>query len=164
MGQPKTIIRADGEGEKLWFYGGGVHTWKLSAEETNGTLFLFEDALVRGKTTPLHRHPHDEVVYLIEGELLHYSEGQTRRVARGATILHPRGVEHAFTVVSETARLLAIQTPGAGEAFYRHASEPFTGTDGRVDFAKIAAAAKATGGTEVLGPPPFGAPSQRDER
>lgn len=164
MGQPKMIIRADGEGEKLWFYGGGVLTWKVSADETGGSLFVFEDSLEKGKTTPLHRHPHDEVVYVLDGELLYYSEGETRRADRGATILSPRGVEHAFTVVSETARILSIQSPGAGEKFYRHASEPFTGVSGRVDFSRIGAAAKATGGTEVLGPPPFGAPSRRDAR
>ena len=28
------VVRADGEGEKRWFYGGGLHTWKATAEET----------------------------------------------------------------------------------------------------------------------------------
>lgn len=162
MSQPKPIIRAGGEGEKRWFHGGGIHTWKVTAEETSGSVFVLEDELVRGKVTPLHRHPHDEIVYVIEGELLHYSGGETRRVERGATILNPRGVEHAFSVVSEKARILVFNAPGAGQAFYSEASEPFTGTEGRVDFSKIGAAAKATGGTEVLGPPPFGAPSRID--
>ena len=158
MGQPRSIVRAEDEGERRWFYGGGVHTWKATAGETNGSLFVFEDALVRGKSTPLHRHEHDEVVYVIEGELLHYADGVSRRVARGATIVTPRGIEHAFTVVSETARLLALQTPGGGEAFYRAASEALTAADGPVDFARIGAAAKATGTTEILGPPPFARP------
>ena len=30
------IVRARGAGEKRWFYGGGLHTWKATAEETNG--------------------------------------------------------------------------------------------------------------------------------
>ncbi len=30
----------------------------------------------------------------------------------------------AFLVTSETARVLALQTPGTGEAFYRDAGEP----------------------------------------
>src|SRR6187200_1712653 len=105
-----SIVRADGEGERLWFYGGGVHTWKATAEETNGAFLIFEDSLTRGKTTPLHRHPdQDEVVYVIEGEILHSGDGVERRVTRGATIVTPRGVPHAFVVVSETARILVVQ-------------------------------------------------------
>jgi quercetin dioxygenase-like cupin family protein len=157
MSDSRSIICADGEGEKRWFYGGGTHTWKARSEETNGSLFVFEDTLTRGKVTPLHRHPHqDEVVYVIEGELIHTSGGSERRVTRGGTIVTPRGVPHAFIVVSETARLLFLQTPGAGESFYLRASEPAADVDGPVDFRRIGEAAQQTGTTEVLGPPPFG--------
>jgi quercetin dioxygenase-like cupin family protein len=155
----KQIIRGHGEGEQRWFHGGGVHTWKLRSEESNASLFAFEDTLARGKTTPTHSHPHDELIYLLEGEIVCFSEGRERRVSAGATIFTPRGVPHAFTVVSENARLLAVQTPGNGESFYLRASEPAELRDGvvvegKVDFGKIRAAAVETGGTEVLGPPP----------
>jgi quercetin dioxygenase-like cupin family protein len=155
-GSAPIIIRADGEGERLWFYGGGVHTWKATAEETNGALLLFEDQLLRGKTTPLHRHPEqDEVIYVIDGEILYFVDGSERRVTAGATIVTPRGVPHAFAVVSESARLLCLQTPGSGQPFYRGASEPAGQGDGPVDFRKVAEAAKRTGATEMLGPSPF---------
>jgi hypothetical protein len=52
-----SIVRADGEGEKLWFYGGGVHTWKATSDETGGAFLLFEDVMSKGKVTPLHLHP-----------------------------------------------------------------------------------------------------------
>jgi quercetin dioxygenase-like cupin family protein len=159
MSNANPIIRDEGEGERRWFYGGGMHVWKATAEDTNGSFFLIEDQLVRGKTTPLHRHPgHDEMVYLIDGEILYSGGGLERRVARGATIVTPRGVPHAFLVVSETARLLFLQTPGSGQAFYLSASEPAKAADGPVDFSKIGEAAKATGATVVLGPPPFQKP------
>ena len=32
MSTAKTIIRGEGEGERLWFAGGGVHIWKATAE------------------------------------------------------------------------------------------------------------------------------------
>lgn len=156
MGGSSPIVRAEGEGERRWFFGGGLHTWKATAEETDGAFFVFEDSLTRGKTTPLHRHPdQDEMVYVIEGEILYSGSGTERRVARGGTIVTPRGIAHAFVVVSETARLLFLQTPGSGQAFYRQASEPAGEVDGPVNFAKIGEAAKQTGATEVLGPPPF---------
>ncbi len=153
-----SIVRGEGEGEKLWFFGGGVHTWKATNQETEGSLSLFEDTMVRGKCTPLHHHPHhDEVVYLIEGELLVHREDGPRRVRAGTTLVTPRGVPHAFVVLSETARLLCLNTPGTGEAFYRRASVSLdaSGEDGPVDFAKIAEAARETGATVILGPPPF---------
>jgi quercetin dioxygenase-like cupin family protein len=154
----KQIVKAEGEGEKRWFLGGGVLTWKVNAEEANGAFFVAEDNLVKGKTTPLHRHPNeDELVYVIDGEILLYDpDGEPRRVGRGGVVMNPRGIAHAFTVVSETARILFIQTPGTAEAFYRGASVamPENG-EGPVDFKKLGEVAKATGVTEILGPPPF---------
>lgn len=156
MSEQRSIIRDEGEGEHRWFYGGGLHVWKATAEDTNGSLFVFVDHLVQGKTTPLHQHPDgDEVLYVIEGEILYRSGDAERRVGRGATIVTPRSVPHALLVLSDAARLLCLQTPGSGEAFYRRASEPSSGSDGRVDFGRIRAAAEATGATVVLGPPPF---------
>ncbi len=68
MSTPVPIIRAPGEGDKQSFLGGGLHTWKLMEEDTDGAFFLFEDELSQGKTTPLHRHPEAaETVYVLEG-------------------------------------------------------------------------------------------------
>jgi quercetin dioxygenase-like cupin family protein len=152
------IMRAQGEGEKRWFLGGGLHTWKATAEETDGAFFVFEDLMERGKATPLHRHPDaDEIVYLIEGELRVRIGDQERVVSAGNVTVSPRGVEHAFTVLSETARLLTMQTPGGGDRFYRGASDPTSQTDaaGPVDFQRVGATAAETGAMEILGPPPF---------
>jgi quercetin dioxygenase-like cupin family protein len=151
------IIRAAGEGDKRSFFGGGVHTWKLTSEDTDGAFFLFEDTMERGKTTPLHLHPEaDEMTYVLEGEILVYAEGTETLVGAGGMTYNPRGVRHAFKVVSETARLLAIQTPGVGQAFYRGASEPASDDEpNRVDIALLQASAEEHGGVEILGPPPF---------
>lgn len=42
------IVRNAGEGDKRAFYGGGLHIWKLLAEDTDGAFFLFEDTMVKG--------------------------------------------------------------------------------------------------------------------
>src|SRR5919204_2841004 len=60
MSAAVSIIRNDGEGERLWFYGGGVHTWKASSEETGGSLMLFEYHMSQGKATPLHVHANED--------------------------------------------------------------------------------------------------------
>jgi hypothetical protein len=55
---PQTIIRQADEGERFWFAGGGTFTMKATAAQTNGSVTLFEDHMLRGKTTPLHQHRH----------------------------------------------------------------------------------------------------------
>jgi len=71
MSTARTIIRGEGEGERLWFAGGGVHIWKATAEETDGAFLLVEDRMTQGKTTPLHTHPNlDETLSMREEEIL----------------------------------------------------------------------------------------------
>src|SRR6478672_6094901 len=65
----KSVVRRAGDGERRWFYGGGLHTWKVTSEESDGAFFLFEDELTQGKMTPWHCHPDsDEAIYVLEGE------------------------------------------------------------------------------------------------
>lgn len=153
------IVRAAGEGERLWFYGGGVHTWKATAAETDATFLLFEDVMSRGKTTPLHTHPQvDETLYVLEGEILLHIDGHEQSLRAGGVAMAPRGVPHAFAVTSEVARILFLETPGTSEAFYRGASEPSTSeleASAPVDFARVRESAQRNGGIEILGPPPF---------
>ena len=159
MNQRAPIIWAAGEGEKQSFLGGGIHTWKLLAEHTDGAFFLFEDAMVRGKTTPLHRHPEaDEMTYILEGEVIVNVDGKETRVGAGGMSFVPMGVPHAFLVVSSSARLLTLHSPATtSQAFYRGASEPATdATTATVDLARLQASARANPrGIEILGPPPF---------
>ncbi len=153
------VILAAGEGDKQSFMGGGLHTWKLLAEQTEGAFFLFEDVMVKGKCTPLHRHPEaDEMVYILEGEVIVNHDGKETRIGPGGMAFVPKGVPHAFLVVSEHARTLSLHSPAtSSQAFYRGASDP--ANDDRaetVDIPRLQASAKANPrGIELLGPPPF---------
>jgi quercetin dioxygenase-like cupin family protein len=153
------VIRQAGEGERFWFAGGGIWTMKAGAAETAGAFTLFEDSMVRGKTTPLHLHPNeDETFYVLEGELLLHVDGEEHALGREGVAVVPRGVPHAFLVTSETARVLCLQTPGTGEGFYREVSEPVESDAdaGRPpDFDRLRAAATRHESIELLGPPPF---------
>jgi quercetin dioxygenase-like cupin family protein len=159
MSAPVSIVRADGEGERLRFWGGGLLTMKASAGETGGAFLLFEDFMAQGKVTPLHVHTNeDEALYVLEGEILVHIDGTDHPIGPHGLAVAPRGVPHAFLVTSPTARVLTLQTPGSAEAFYRGASEPATAdTDpsGPVDFARVREAAERSGGMRVIGPPPF---------
>ena len=114
----------------------------------------------RGKVTPLHTHPCDETMIVLEGELLVHVQGEEYVVGQHGVLMAPRGVPHAFMVTSETARMLVLETPGGSEAFYRGAS--VTATEhileaALVDMALIQQSAKQNGGIEIVGPPPFAA-------
>lgn len=151
-------VRDSGEGERRWFCGGGQITWKATEAETGGAFLIFEDHLDGGKVTPLHRHPvADETFIMLEGEIALHIDGAQRTLTAGGIAVLPRGVPHAFLVTSARARMLCLQTPGSGEAFFRHASEPAPegSQPGPVDFERIHAAASETGAIEILGPPPF---------
>src|ERR671917_1892795 len=159
------IIRGDGEGEHRWFAGGGVHIMRATAEETNGAFILLEDRMAQGKTTPLHNHPNlDETLIVLEGEILFYADKREHRLGPRGVAVAPRGAAHAFMVTSESALILALQTPGSGEAFYREASQPASAeTDpGRTDWERLRAAAERHPDTiEILGPPPFEAAKEK---
>lgn len=159
MGTAVPIVRAEGEGERRRFFGGGVLTMKATAAETDGAFLLFEDLMSQGKTTPLHVHANeDETLYVLQGEILVHIDGEDYPIGVHGVAVAPRGVPHAFLVTSQTARVLTLQTPGSAEAFYRGASEPADADadlSGPVDFARVSEAAERSGGMHVLGPPPF---------
>jgi quercetin dioxygenase-like cupin family protein len=152
------VVRAAAAGDRREFAGGGVHTWMVRAEETDGAFFLFEDRMERGKMTPLHTHPSDETMYVIDGEIVMHLDGMNHSITTGGVAVAPRGLPHAFLVVSESATMLCLHVPGSCEAFYRDASEPLapgeSGT-GAVDFDRVKASAQRNGGITLLGPPPF---------
>jgi quercetin dioxygenase-like cupin family protein len=159
MSRAAVVIRQDGEGEEFWFAGGGVFTMKASCAETGGSFAMWEDHVVRGKTTPLHVHPNmDEAIYVLKGEILVHVEGAEHRVGEHGLFVAPRGVSHAFLVTSGTAHLLSLIAPGAGEAFYRSVSEPVTSAADASrppDLARLREAAQRSDSIELLGPPPF---------
>ena len=155
------VVRGSEEGERRRFFGGGLHIWKATAEETNGAFLLFEDRLQHGKVTPLHTHPQsDETMIVLEGEILMHLDGAEHVVGPGGVAVAPRGMPHAFKVTGpDGTRLLCLHTPGCCQAFYWDASEAVSPDEDagaeRVDFARVQESAQKNGGIQILGPPPF---------
>ena len=145
------------DGEALWLPGTLV-TIKATAEQTGGEFVLFEEFASREMATPLHVHPQDhESLYILEGELTIYLDGQPIAASAGSFVHIPKGYfPHAFQVDSETARFHVLTTP-AHEQFFRAASEPAQSRtippQEPPDLEKVRAAA-AEHGVEILGPPP----------
>jgi len=153
------IVRQHDEAERRWFSGGGLHLWHVSTNDTNGSIWLMEDMMTKGKMTPLHQHDTaDELVYVIEGELLLSVNGNEQTLGAGGVAVIPRGVPHALLVTSETCRVLAMGNSASSEAFFRKASDAVAKSQdatGAVDFQRVIAAGAETGGMRMLGPPPW---------
>jgi quercetin dioxygenase-like cupin family protein len=161
MSTRTAIIRAEGEGDAIWF-NNDLFTFKATAQETDNALTLFEELSQRGKVTPLHLHPNaDETFLVINGEIRVYVDGTERTVGPGGVASVPRGMPHAMMVTSETALVLTIVTPGCKELemFFRDVGEPATQRtlppSVPLPLEKIRAAAARHGSVVILGPPPF---------
>jgi quercetin dioxygenase-like cupin family protein len=159
----KSLVRAAQDGERRWFFGGGLHIWNATSDDTDGAFILFEDRMDHGKVTPLHLHPDsDETMIVLDGEILMHLDGEHHTIRAGGIASAPRGIPHAFKVSgADGARLLCLHTPGCCQAFYWDASEPVPDGDrrdiaaGPVDMSRVQASATKNGGIEILGPPPF---------
>lgn len=155
------IIRAEDEGDALWF-NNDLLTFKATSEETDEAFILFEELSQRGKVTPMHVHPNaDETFCVIEGEIRVHIDGSERAVAGGGVASVPRGMPHALLVTSKTARMLTLITPGNKEMelFFREVGEPATERvlppPGPLAIERIGMAAERHGSVVILGPPPF---------
>ena len=149
------VVRRAGEGDKRWFFGGGVWTWKSYGDVSAGGLHVVEVEMEAGKMTPLHTHPISESLWVLEGRLRYHVAGDDFELGVGDFVMVPSGVPHAFLVLGEPARVLGMQPSDACEAFYLGASEPLEGSARETDFERLGHSAQLNGGIEILGPPPF---------
>ncbi len=128
------------DGEDLWFLGTLVRI-KLDGRETAGRLSAFEILYPRGAAPPLHSHPQDETICLLDGELTAWIvdpdllgregtdpsawlESCAQRCTPGAVVYASGGTPHTFRVESDTARVLTLSTPAGIEDFVRALAEP----------------------------------------
>lgn len=80
----------------------GIHTVKVSAEQTDGAYEVFEVDAPRGPTLPLRRTPWAKTFYGLDGTLRVVVENDSYDLEPGATITIPEGAAHTFTVITPT--------------------------------------------------------------
>lgn len=80
---------------------------------TDGDFTMIEQLMPRRNGAPLHVHDRlHEYFYLIDGEI-RFQTGETVTTATGGSAVSiPPRTPHGFVVVSETARVLNMYTPG----------------------------------------------------
>jgi quercetin dioxygenase-like cupin family protein len=61
---------------------------------------------------PMHAHPHEQITYIAEGELLFLAEGQDPRPMRAGDLFAvPSGQPHSIQLLSPSARLIDSFNP-----------------------------------------------------
>jgi quercetin dioxygenase-like cupin family protein len=60
---------------------------------------------------PPHAHPHEQVSYVAEGEIVFVMDDQQTRLGPGDVFLIPSGKPHSIQLLTEHARLVDCFTP-----------------------------------------------------
>lgn len=84
-----------------------------SGDTTGGELTVFDQVMPRRSGPPPHVHPRlHEYIYLLDGDIKVQVGDEVHTAGPGTMVSVPPGCAHAFTVVTETARMLNLYTPG----------------------------------------------------
>jgi len=75
-----------------------------------GTLMMAEFRYEKGGRAKLHSHPHEQVAYIIEGELDFTVGEETQHVVEGDSIYIPSGVVHGCEALT-LSRVLDVFSP-----------------------------------------------------
>ena len=74
-------------------------------------LMVVQVILEEGAVVPAHRHPHEQITYIVEGELSMDVEGRTYVLVPGDSLLFPAGVEHGATALKRTLVIDTFSPP-----------------------------------------------------
>ena len=65
-------------------------------------LMIVQTMLEEGAVVPAHRHPHEQITYIVEGELSMDVAGRTYTLEAGDSLLFPSDVEHGAIALQRT--------------------------------------------------------------
>lgn len=102
---------------------------KISTNDTDGDVYLFESSRIKEGGPALHFHyEQDEFWYILQGEFLFKVGEQNFTAKAGDTVFGPRMVPHAFAKVGEGEGkiLMFFQPAGKMEDMFRKISEGAT--------------------------------------
>ncbi len=167
-GQEPFVLAAQ-EGDHYHFLN-HLATVKVAAGDDR-SMSVVEFLGPRGFGPPLHRHDHeDELFIVLDGELVFHTGDERIVGGTGAIAYLPRAVPHTFQVTSDMARFVSVTaSPDGPPRFDRMVSALGTPTPspslpepGPIDPAEVAEVC-ARYGIPILGPPPAAIDPNREE-
>jgi quercetin dioxygenase-like cupin family protein len=88
----------------------GVERRVVHTDHLMMVLFDFNDG-PQEQPDPPHSHPHEQISFVAEGEIIFFLEGQPFRLGAGDVFLVPSGKPHTIQLLSKMARLIDCFTP-----------------------------------------------------
>ena len=83
--------------------------WLISKADSAENIAMRMFEVAPGGHTPLHTHPHEHEVFIVEGEAVFVCEGKEHRLGREDVVFVPGGSEHQFRNTSDSVlRFLCI--------------------------------------------------------
>ena len=131
----------------------------LTAEQSNGSVAIFELTVPAGRQLPVPAHSHDhyeETIYGLDGVMTWTMDGKPIDIGPGQTLCIPRGAVHRFdNNGSEDAKSLCVISPALlGPEYFREAAEILkAAAGGPPDRAKMADLMRRYGLTMVAPSP-----------
>ncbi len=111
--------------ENSRWMGGHLFSFLATGENTGGQLAIMEVQLVAGQEPPLHTHSNDdEAFYVLDGAISFRIGDETTLAQAGEFVLLPRGVEHTFRIIGDSARGLLVSAPSGLEKAFMALSMP----------------------------------------
>src|SRR5579863_9512174 len=103
-----------GGGKPMGWFGSTI-TLKAS----DAAIGITETVLRPGEEPPLHVHSReDEWLYVLEGAVSFHVGAETHFGGASAFMSFPRGIPHTFSIETDSARILLINTPGGFERMF----------------------------------------------
>lgn len=98
----------------------GRHVIRVMADNTGGSLGMFEAFVPAGEGPSLHVHEReDEFFRVLAGRFGFWCAGDYVELTESGCITLPRGVPHRFSNVGKTeGHLMVVVTPGGFESFF----------------------------------------------
>ena len=96
----------------------GDHLAKAAVRDAQGAFEVFEVHAPAGPPAPPHVAPWTGVLYLLEGRLSAWVDGETHHLEPGGLVTMPAGTPCTFTVPDGSARFLAITSGDAAGRFF----------------------------------------------
>ena len=97
-------------------------TWltsKITLKASSPDLGVTEVTMSPGEEPPVHVHKNeDEWFFLVQGEMRFHVGDEVFRGTAGSFVSFPRGIPHTFSIDSESARFLVLNTPGGFEKMF----------------------------------------------
>ena len=108
-------------GESFLYKGKHPNDIKISTEDTDGQIAMFEYIGYDKIGPSLHVHFHqDEVFYVVEGSYRFVVGNETMMMNPGDTIFLPRNIPHTWIQLTDKGKLVYfVQPAGKAEEFFR---------------------------------------------